>query len=232
MSESPSINDQILHYELNCQDWEYQHKAEFFDIWFDRIKVELDLNLPKTHIRIEQIHPRALGTYNFDRNGIGVNHEITLNTLHFDRPEWDLVRTIAHECTHFWEDIQGLRAKYRCSNRAFHSKHFIEKADALGYPVTKWGQSLGIKKDSPFHLMLQKYGVDLSGIIYYNEAEPVVERRGPAKTFRTHPWKCSCNPPVYAWTAEKEFLATCGRCKGSFVKVSRNEKITFTPRKG
>jgi len=231
-SSLDEINAKILEHELSCQDWEYQHKAEFFDIWFDRIKVELHFNLPRTHIRIERIHPRAIGTYRFGRNGIGVEHEITLNTRYLNRPEWDQIDTITHECIHFWEDVNGFKKKYRCSNRGFHTKHFIQKAFELGLPTTKWGQSMGIKKDSPFYLMLQKYGVDLTGIIYYNETEPTVEKRGPGRSFRTYPWKCSCSPPVYAWTAEKEFLATCERCKNLFVKVPRNEKITFTPREG
>jgi len=231
-SSLDEINAKILEHELSCQDWEYNQKAVFINIWFERIQVELHLNLPKTHVRIEQIHPRALGTYNYALNGIGVEHEITLNTLHFNRPEWDQIRTVAHECIHFWEHINGYKKDYKTSRKGFHSKYFIQKACELGFPSNKWGQSLGIRKDSPFHMLLQKYGVDLTGINFYDEAQPTVEKRASAKSFRTYPRKCLCTPPVYVWTAEKEFLATCGHCNGSFTKVSRDEKISFTSCEG
>jgi hypothetical protein len=123
------LNHIVRQHEI-ATPWDHQEIARILHEWFERFNREFFADrLPLSFLRFEPSRSTTLGHYLRGRNSVGALHEINLNTLHLDRPLYEVLATLLHEMTHEWQDLFG-----RSSKRGYHNREFTAKCQALGIP--------------------------------------------------------------------------------------------------
>jgi hypothetical protein len=203
------INEELRQHAVELHDWEYREHIRLLHEWRERFNDVFDLGLRTPAIRIEQISHRRLGTYRYGRNGFGLGHEITINSLYLDRPLADQLSTLLHELFHEWQAVYGKPGKNN-----YHNRQFQQKAWLYGLVVNARGWHLRVEPGR-FTKLLAQHGVDLSSLDAPSSSEqrPNVTRRltrhGDSKLKK---WSCGCTNVRCA----VELAALCRRCGNLF----------------
>jgi hypothetical protein len=162
--------------------------------------------------RFEWETPRVLGHYQPGRNDIGFRWEISINPRHLIfRSDVEVAETLLHELLHCFDDVAGTVPR---SRNNYHSACFRKMANDLGIPCTRYGASLGTRKDSRFAHWAREGG--LKGEPAARIEVQDVPLVGPAKRAA---WICHC-PSGMAVTVYvprgSELRARCERCGARF----------------
>lgn len=164
-------------------------------------------NVPLPAISWEPAHWRNLGWY-VKQDGLALCHRISLNSLYGTRPLPEILRTLAHEVGHLWQQVYGKPAKPAFEN--YHNAEFRLKMQSIGIPCNKRGVSLGLEE--PFVSFLRELGIGAK-----EEALPFKQEieTAPARSrSRLKPWSCGC---TRVWTsAGKVVVAACLKCSKLF----------------
>lgn len=192
------INDNLREHVQRLDEWHHKELAEQLYVWADRFNRDFDLKIETPAIQIQSIRS-AYGTFRRNRNGFGLQHEITLNTKHLDRPLADILRTLLHELVHEWQQIHG-----KPSSSNYHNKEFRQEARSFGLVVGPWGHNLGVVP-GPFTQLLESHRIDTGALAAPGKAQPPV-RRGTSKMKK---WSCACTNVRAAVELNAECLS-CG----------------------
>jgi hypothetical protein len=203
------INIAIKEHQGLVEDWKHRSLLKELHIWTERFDVEFKLKLPLPVIVVDKLSRRTLGFFRFGRNGLGLKHEITINSTHAQSKEfWQVLGTLLHECLHLWQQTHG-----DPSNSNYHNKQYREKALSLGLVVDRWGHTQYAPENSSFLNVLAKYGVEVPQIPPLNEQRILVGRLNSSKLKL---WQCQCPVPVKVRVARAAFRAMCLDCDGLF----------------
>lgn len=194
------INEALKDHALTSGDWRYREAVGILHEWAARFNEELRLGLQTPVIGLNRIPVRRLGTYRPGRNGLGLRHEIVLNTAHLDRPLCQQLATLLHELIHEW---QGLFGKPGSGN--YHNHEFRIKAKQYGLIVDQFGHGQGVEPGA-FTKLLTKYGVDME-MLPITEDMPIFAAR-PRGDSNLKKWRCGCTNVRCA----VELTAQCLKC--------------------
>jgi hypothetical protein len=165
-------------------------------------------------------HWRALAWY-MEKDGLELSHRINLNSLHADRPLAEILRSLAHELYHCWQQVYGKPPKPgSVRDHNYHNAEFRRKVQEIGLPCNKRGVSLGIEE--PFVGFLKELGIEADTIPFKRESQTPndgpdgsdgqVSRPGS----RLKPWACKC-PRARVWASIRvQLSATCHKCGSPF----------------
>jgi len=139
------------------EDWAYAPLAGELHRWIDILNYELGLAIPRPILHFMPIR-NAYATYEWLRGQIGTPDNITLNTLTLDRPAAYIVRTLAHEMLHLWQQYHGSPTQ----KRNWHNDEYIEKAKSCGILIDQQGCTSG--HTELFADLVAKHGIDLPDV--------------------------------------------------------------------
>ena len=200
------VNILIRSHETQIKDWDLRKSAQELYSWFDRFNREFfDSRLGIAVLSFDVSRISTLGHYVPGRNGIGIEHNINLNSRHLNRPKWCLLRTLLHEMLHQYQESLNQEIKIHHGN--YHNKAFQAKAESLGIPCDSGGGSIDPPTD-PFVAFLKLHGVDVKV-----QSLPI-RRIGISKLKK---FSCQCIPPINVRVADvSRFSAKCDHCGKNF----------------
>jgi len=183
--------------------------------------------LPLPALSWDTAHWRSLASYR-EQDGLALHHRINLNLLYADRPIAEILRSLAHELCHLWQNIYG-KPPASPGPDNYHNSEFRRKMQEAGIPCNKHGVSLGMEE--PFVSFLKELGVEVDTCPFKQEVEipqtPSIPTDGSDSTpasrsgsrrsgSRLKPWACKC-PRAKVWASIKvELKATCNKCHSPF----------------
>ena len=194
------INDHLKDHALHAE-WQYRDFLRVLHTWADTLIQEFNLGLQLPAIQVERIGIRRLGTYRYGRNGLGLQHEITLNAIHLDRPLAGVLTTLFHELLHEWQALFGKPGLTKYHNREFRQKAAFYGLiiDTRGYTVVEAGR---------FTTLLGKHGVESKSLPSPKEARtPKLHGRSKMQKYR-----CGCTTVRCA----VDLNARCNKCDLDF----------------
>jgi len=205
-SQAVLINDEVKKHAILAEDWSYRELAVLLHEWAERFNEEFALGLETPAIQIDRAPRRVIGTYRRGRNGLGLRHEITVNTRHLDQPLAEILDTLLHELLHEWQDLHGTPGK-----RNYHNVEFRNKAGSYGLIIDRQGRSLGVAPGL-FLNLLGKHGVDTTVLT------PVatVARKYLSGESKMKKWSCGC----INVRAAVELKARCLDCGALFKRAT------------
>ncbi|MGI6379312.1 MAG: SprT-like domain-containing protein [Anaerolineae bacterium] len=211
-----------------ARDWEWRGVATTLYQWTDRFNDRFFVGgMPDALLGFERMDHRILAAYTLNRNAQGLLYEITFNTVHLERPLWELLETLMHEYVHLWQQNQGEQPV----TRNYHNREFVERCEALGlHPAI--GSGVHVRPaDGPFAAFLKAYDVPQPA----HGAETIVDAKGRPLDWWYLPgnresrgrstlnkWSCGCQN---VRVGTKEFHACCTRCGHAFIKVEANPPL-------
>jgi hypothetical protein len=206
------LNHIVRQHEI-ATPWDHQEIARILHEWFERFNREFFADrLPLSFLRFEPSRSTTLGHYLRGRNSVGALHEINLNTLHLDRPLYEVLATLLHEMTHEWQDLFG-----RSSKRGYHNREFTAKCQALGIPCTGGYSSYTVGYADPFVALLRQHGIEVAMPTAMSDQAPESPDRSPKLrgTSTLKKWRCQCTNIRAAVTV----VAVCLRCGHRFRRM-------------
>jgi hypothetical protein len=205
------INDKLKRHAVALQDWHFADNVVVLHEWAVRFNKEFRLDLRTPAIGVERLRVELVGTYRPGRNGLGLRHEIVLNSLYLGRPLCQQLATLLHEVLHEWQALYGKRGRGN-----YHNRQFRIKARQFGLIVDQYGHNQRVEPGR-FTQLLMAHGVDIEGLPTVGEAdEAPVFRARPRGTSKLKKWSCAC---TNAWVAT-ELHARCTYCGVEFERVS------------
>jgi hypothetical protein len=205
VAQDPIINDALKTHAISVEDWQFRALSELLHAWAAKFNIEFKLDVETPVIQIDRTRRRILGWYRRGRNGLGLRHEIMVNSQHLSRPPALVLETLLHELLHQWQDLHGKSGKGN-----FHNLQFRQKAASLGLIVSHKGHSLGVKPGF-FTELLARGGVDISvfpPVALQNQGH----LRGNSKMRK---WSCRCTNVRAAVILE----ARCLKCGELFQRT-------------
>ena len=164
-SEEEPINSALRQHVGAIGDWTHAEVIHTYHTWAKRFDSEFALGLETPAIRLDRIRVRALGQYRRGRNGLGLRHELTLNTRYVGTQALaQQLETLLHEILHLWQALHGTPGKHN-----WHNREFREKARSLGIVIDERGRHTGIER-GPFTELLERHGVDTAPLFERTEA--------------------------------------------------------------
>lgn len=225
-----SPHEAIRKHIEGAQDWEWRPIATTLYQWTDRFSDRFfERQMPDTVLGFERMDVRILAAYTLKRNAQGLLYEITFNTAHLERPLWETLETLMHECVHLWQQNLGEHPV----ERNYHNQEFTAKCEALGlHPAIGSGVHTR-PADGCFAEFLRAYAVAEpsaeSGMILDGKGRPLDwwirpgdERRGRSTLTK---WSCGCQN---VRVGTKEFFASCTRCGHAFIKAEAAARVVIT----
>ena len=187
------------------------------------MEFKLEIGIPC--LLIEHLR-RCDGHYRRGRNGFGLADEIGLDRSHVQRsPYWDVLGTVLHELLHSWQAYHG-----KPGRRNYHNKEFRQKAWSLGLVVDFNGDTQYAPGDTPFPLLLKKFGIEPSEAPISNDEGPGLipaDERTLSKGSKLKLYECPCRVKVRV--GRSRFNAKCLDCGGVFVlKEGPRSDVTET----
>ena len=133
--------DAYLHHVEDAADWEWHEMARQLYAWTDRFNDRFfGQQMPGSLLSFARLDYRILAAYTLRRNPQGLLYEITLNTKHLERPLWETLETLMHECVHLWQQNQGAHPVAR----NYHNQEFVDRCRLIGlHPAMGVSQILG-----------------------------------------------------------------------------------------
>src|SRR5438876_8579195 len=102
----------------------------------------------QVRIEIDVLPENRLGEFHFGRE------LVVLNERHMNRPDWEILGTLAHELLHCWEDRWAIRVRRGIE----HSASFIERARRHGLIVDRVGRT-SYPHGTQFFQLLRIHGI-------------------------------------------------------------------------
>jgi hypothetical protein len=195
------INNDLKQHALTVRDWSNAHTLEVLHTWAARFNSEFALDIDTPAIAIDSLPFSRLGQYREGRNGLGIRHEITINTRHLTKTLAEQLATLFHEMLHEWQELYG-----KSGRGSYHNRQFRVMANKFGLVVNERGYHLAIRP-GPFTQLLAKHNVDLDALPI-SEGEPVAVQRRPKGTSKLKKWSCLCTNVRCA----VELRTRCQRC--------------------
>jgi predicted SprT family Zn-dependent metalloprotease len=182
-------------------------------------------DLPLPALSWDKAHWRTLAWY-MEKDGLALKHRINLNSLHADRPLSEILRSLAHELCHCWQQVYGKPPKpSSVRDHNYHNSEFRRRMQEIGIPCNKRGVSLGMEE--PFVGFLKELGVEADSIPF-KQANDEEDQKGPARPgSRLKPWSCGCSTRVWA-SAGVLVIAACLKCRKLFQPQSAHLPIEIT----
>ena len=178
--------------------------------WIDLFNITFfkEQRASKINISFEKTRVNTLGNHKIIRNRSEIIENINFNSVHLNRPLWEILLTLLHEMTHIWQ------ANYeKPSNNWFHNREFKHKMLDFGIECNNKGYDLSVGE--PFVFLLKKHGVSFG----YNDSfkekikiSPNVKLKGKSKLKK---WQCLCGQTVRV--GKKDFFARCDLCGEQFI---------------
>jgi hypothetical protein len=172
-------------------------------------------DLPLPALSWDKAHWRTLAWY-MEKDGLALKHRINLNSLHADRPLSEILRSLAHELCHCWQQVYGKPPKpSSVRDHNYHNSEFRRRMQEIGIPCNKRGVSLGMEE--PFVGFLKELGVEAETFPFKQESQTPPDGSdgsGSRPGSRLKPWACSC---TRVWASVRvEVKATCLECGSAF----------------
>jgi hypothetical protein len=227
-SAEATPHEAIRQHIEGAQDWEWRHIATTLYQWTDRLNDRFfTQKIPAALLSFERMDHRVLAAYTLNRNPQGLLYEITFNTLHLDRPLWEMLETLMHEYVHLWQQNRGEHPV----TRNYHNREFVDRCEALGlHPAIGTGVHTR-PADGPFAAFLKAYAVSQpdygTDTIVDGKGRPLDWWYMPGKkedqgSSTLRKWSCGCQN---VRVGTKEFYASCTRCGHAFVKVEASSPL-------
>jgi len=157
-NQTEAINHALRRHQSDTQDWPLSDVAQDLHAWAERMIIEFRLEIGMPALMLERLHWRRLGHFRRGRNGFGLKDEIAINKRHIEnRLYWQTLGTLLHELCHSWQERHGKPPGP--GSRNYHNKEFRDKALGFGLAVDQRGYTQYVPGDTPFFLLLKKYGV-------------------------------------------------------------------------
>lgn len=175
--------------------WHEAYNAEYFEGKLSRPLITIE-HTPGS---------KALATYFFEHQGIGIPFHIRLN-LAFIALCWNekhifrIENTLKHEMIHQWQH-ECVYVGDKKVPKSLHNKVFKEKAAEIGIPCVGRNMSTGTS--------LKEIAAEQNGELENLEPE---EQAAVPKKSRNRKWQCGCGDSRTVWST-KEVKAVCGECK-------------------
>jgi hypothetical protein len=205
------FNETIINHQKNAEEWPHHKTAKTLIEWINRFNFEFKLEIPTPCLVVDTQSCRIMGTYRRGYNGIGTNHEITINTKFLPQPLGNTLETLLHEMLHLWQATHGKPGKNN-----YHNKEYTNKCMELGITSTDKGRSMGIIESKAFISLLEKHNIKTDDLLKYNPENPEPIRVKPKGTSKMKKWSCGCQN---VRAGKKEFKAVCIICKNEFKLV-------------
>lgn len=215
---SDKINDALRDHAVSLGDWPHRKIVDLLHEWALRFNQEFRLSLHTPVIALDQLPVRRFAAYQPGRNRLGLRHEITFNTRHFDRPLAEVLCALLHELLHAWQELFG-----KGGRRNYHNEEFRVMARRFGLMIDDRGRNLGIEP-GPFTRLLAQYRVDISTLSFYDEqsTQKIVPEGNP----KLRKYSCLCTNVRCA----TELVARCDRCGARFRETPPNYKVLVKPK--
>jgi len=203
-----NINDVIKEHEMTEKDWYLQKDAKDYYVWMDRFnKKFFDSKLTTAVLSFEKSRVSTLGHYVTERNAIGIQDNINLNSVQLCREEWQILTTLLHEMVHQYQRRLGsFSDKENVKRGSYHNKEFLDMTKSFGLTYNKKGQRIA-KPEGLFVEFLKEHNVEITEETNY--VKPV----GKSKLKK---FSCQCEPPINIRVGRSEFSAKCNICNEDF----------------
>jgi hypothetical protein len=199
------INLNLKDHALEAANWKYHEIAKLLHHWAEIFTTEFHLGLPVPAIQVDTIARHTFGTYRQGRNGLGLNHEITINTQHLGQPLSSVLCTLFHELLHEWQLLYG-----RPGRGNYHNRQFKQKASLYGLIIDNRGYTL--VEPGRFTALLAKHAID-SAALPTPENKSSAER--PHGNSKMRKYRCQCTTVRCA----VELFAHCDQCGQHFMEA-------------
>jgi hypothetical protein len=209
-----------------ARDWEYAEQARFLYRWavvfkerlLDPVLVTDRRRLPDPVISFDRMRHETLAAYTLARNPQGLLYEITFNTMHLGRAQWETLETLLHEMVHLWQQNFGQHAVK--PPKVYHNAEFVAKCESLGLHPRPAVGSHWRPADGLFEMLMREHGIAPPDYVVVSLGEKRFdwwdlgkEQKGRSTLAK---WSCGCQN---VRVGTKEFYAQCLRCGNIFVKV-------------
>ena len=215
------INLEIMENELSSSDWEHNELAweliwwvYFFNAYFFKGQP-----VPIPALTFEKTRINNLGYFRVGLNDWAVRNQINLNKLYLNRPLFEVLATLLHECVHSWE-FTYIPPEKRTKSW-YHSKAFRDKMAELGILCNNNGIHAGLDYKGKFFRTLKQHAVEFNVIdIIISDGRKVIpidtgaKKKGQSKLKK---WTCGC---TNIWVAVQDLKAECHKCRNRFERVS------------
>lgn len=213
-----TINLELRSHQQTIDDWNFRQVAFDLHQWAERMVLEFKLEIPPPCLAIEYLGRGRLGHFRRGRNGFGLRDEIAIDQKHLNRgPLWDVYGTLLHELLHSWQEHHG-----RPGRRNYHNKEFRDKACSLGLLIDEAGHTRYAAGETPFALLMYRYGIERPAEDAEVSSEIVVTPVPPCgSTLKLY--ACPCGVKVRV--GRSRFNARCLDCGGLFQRKETNPTI-------
>lgn len=204
-----TINLDLRRHVGDLEDWSQSELARQLHGWAVRFNQAFCLEIEIPAIRLDSTYYKWLGSYRRGRNGFGLRHEITLNTIHHKNCNAESLDTLLHELLHEHQILHGKPGKGN-----YHNKELREMALSLGLVIDERGRSVRRIRGS-FTELLRSQGIDVED--YLNFCPAARDRKRPRRgnerrSGKMAKWSCGCTNIRAAVMVH----AVCQKCGGVF----------------
>jgi DNA repair protein RadC len=176
--------------------------------WFEIFNTVFfkDQPIPAPEITFEKTTVNNLGNYAIKRSPFGVKESININSVHHDRPFWEILSTLVHEMVHSWQAAYG-----KPSSSWFHNQEFKMKMLKCGVICNDKGGHLAIR--DPFIFLLEKNGILETTGESFGRVMKIPSKPKPKGESKLKKWSCGC---TNVRVAVRDFKARCLKCNNVF----------------
>ncbi|MCK9543592.1 MAG: SprT-like domain-containing protein [Novosphingobium sp.] len=203
-----NINEAIKQHEISEKDWDMQEDAFELYRWMERFNDKFfDGKLSTAVLSFEKTRCSTLGHYVTERNAIGVQDNINMNSVHLRREKWQILSTLLHEMVHQYQRRLGsFSDKEVVTSNNYHNKEFLTMTASFGLIYNKKGQRID-KPQEVFVNFLKEHGVEVTEEKAYDK---------PIGKSKLKKFSCQCTPPINVRVGNSEFSAKCNLCNKDF----------------
>lgn len=196
----------------------YNRVAGYLNKIFDLLNAEyFESELSRPTITIQST-PKCYGHFSLREDAwvskLGASHEINIGAGTLARPIEEVVATLLHEMTHYWNFVMGVQD---CSRgNTYHNRRFKEAAESRGLVVTR-SEKYGWAHTAP--------GDDLLDFVLENGLTDILINRNEFTGFQitgtgTHSGTGIVLPPKTS--SSRKYICPC--CRNS-VRATKNVNI-------
>jgi hypothetical protein len=205
MSLPSPVNDVLKEYCTSAEvaDWDLQGCARELHEWAARFNDSFALELATPVIVLERLRARA-AAYHAGRNGLGLLHEVRVNSKDLERPLAERLVEVLRELLKERENLSGRPSRGRYCSAALRAQ-----ARRYGLSFDRYGRTQRVEP-GPFTELLRRHGVDCGVLLH---PPPAAREEGVG---RMKKWDCGCTI-IYCAT---EVRAGCMACGESFHRAA------------
>jgi hypothetical protein len=198
------VNDVLKEYCTSAKvaDWNLRESARELHEWAGRFNDHFGLELATPVIVLERLRARA-AAYHAGRNGLGLLHEVRVNSKELDQPLAARLVELLRELLKERESLDGQPSQGRYCSAALRAR-----AQGYGLCFDRYGRWQRVEP-GPFTELLARQGVDCSVLLQPPATGPR-EDAGPMKK-----WQCGCTIIRCA----TELRAVCLACGATFQRA-------------